>query len=150
MTVAAMNRIALDDRARLKERDENVRFKQSMTHHVSHEGLVPRKLEANGDASRFVPRLVGFVCGCGSCGDLFIEPLRRPADRDPRVVHACAVIAGKPSTRPWPLRLKQRTHEPSRRTHRWRHDRFHEPRAGRTVPFVCLGAGKWSALRRPP
>jgi hypothetical protein len=24
-----------DDRARLKERDENVRFKQSMTHHVS-------------------------------------------------------------------------------------------------------------------
>jgi hypothetical protein len=63
----------LADRARLKERDENVRFKQSMTPHVSREGLVRWKLEANGNASRLIPRLVGFVCGFGSCGDLLIE-----------------------------------------------------------------------------
>jgi hypothetical protein len=36
--------VPLADRARLKERDENVCFKQSMTPHVSREGLVPRKL----------------------------------------------------------------------------------------------------------
>jgi hypothetical protein len=36
----------LGDRAILKERDENVRFKQSMTPHVSHEGLSP--LETGG------------------------------------------------------------------------------------------------------
>ena len=60
------------DRANLKERDENVRFKQSMTPHVSREGLVPWKLEANGNASRLNP-MVGFVCGFGSCGDLLIE-----------------------------------------------------------------------------
>jgi hypothetical protein len=61
----------LADRARLKERDENVRFKQSMTPHVSREGqLVPWKLEANGNASRPIPNLVGFVCGFGNSGDL--------------------------------------------------------------------------------
>jgi hypothetical protein len=59
------------DRARLKERDENVRFKQSMTPHVSREGrLAPWKLDANGNASRPIPNLVGFDCGFGSCGDL--------------------------------------------------------------------------------
>jgi hypothetical protein len=74
---------ALGDRAILKERDENVRFKQSVTPHVSREGPSPRwKLEANGDASRLIPRLVGFVCGFGSCGDLLIETLRPRAHRD--------------------------------------------------------------------
>jgi hypothetical protein len=59
------------DRARLKERDENVRFKQSMTPHVSREGrLGSWKLDANGNASRPIPNLVGFDCGFGSCGDL--------------------------------------------------------------------------------
>jgi hypothetical protein len=61
----------LADRANLKERDENVRFKQSMTSHVSREGQT-RKLEANGNASRLNP-MAGFVCGFGSCGDLLIE-----------------------------------------------------------------------------
>jgi hypothetical protein len=42
--------------------------------------------------------LVGFVCGFGSCGDLLIETLRPRAHRDA------------------PLRVKQRTREPSRRT----------------------------------
>ena len=60
----------LADPANLKERDENVRFKQSMTSHVSREGQT-RKLEANGNASRLNP-MVGFVCGFGSCGDLLI------------------------------------------------------------------------------
>jgi len=73
----------LADRARLKERDENVRFNQSMTPHVSREGLVPWKLEANGNASRLIPSLVGFVCGFGNCGDLLIEhPQTARAHRD--------------------------------------------------------------------
>jgi hypothetical protein len=44
---------ALGDRAILKERDENVRFKQSMTPHVSREGPSPlgnlRQMEMQAD-----------------------------------------------------------------------------------------------------
>jgi hypothetical protein len=32
--------------------------------------LAPWKLDANGNASRPIPNLVGFDCGFGSCGDL--------------------------------------------------------------------------------
>jgi hypothetical protein len=76
---------SLDDRARLKERDKNVRFKQSMTHHVSHEGLVPWKLEANGDASRLVP---GWLC-------LWVWELWRSSYRDPQT----ARTQGRPVAR---------------------------------------------------
>src|SRR5258705_9239172 len=108
--------VSLADRARLKERDENVCFKQSMTPHVSCEGLVPWKLEANGNASRLNP-MVGFVCGFGSCGDLHIEhPQTARAHRDAPWCVSALGIAGKRSAQSWPLRVKQRTREPSRRT----------------------------------
>ena len=53
----------LDDRARLKERDENVRFKQSMTPHISCEELVPRKLwrQMEMQADLFLDWLALFV-----------------------------------------------------------------------------------------
>ena len=53
----------LADRANLKERDENVRFKQSMTSHVSREGLVPRKLwrQMEMQADLFLDWLALFV-----------------------------------------------------------------------------------------
>ena len=78
----------LADSANLKERDENVRFKQSMTPHVSREGLVPWKLEANGNASRLNP-MVGFVCGFGSCGDLLIEHPQTARAQGRPVVRVC-------------------------------------------------------------
>jgi hypothetical protein len=51
------------DRARLKERDENVRFKQSMTPHVSCEEPVPRKLwrQMEMQADLFLDWLALFV-----------------------------------------------------------------------------------------
>ena len=93
-------------RANLKERDENVRFKQSMTSHVSREGQT-RKLEANGNASRLNP-MVGFVCGFGSCGDLLIEHPQTARAPGRLVVRVCPVIAGKRSAQSWPLRSIQR------------------------------------------
>jgi len=79
-------------RANLKERDENVRFKQSMTSHVSCEEQT-MKLEANGNASRLDP-MASFVCGFGSCGDLHIEHPQTARTGTPR--GSCLpVIAGK-------------------------------------------------------
>jgi hypothetical protein len=85
----------LADRANLKERDENVRFKQSMTSHVSREGQT-RKLEANGNASRLNP-MAGFVCGFGSCGDLLIEHPQTARAQGRPVVRVCPPGSGRPS-----------------------------------------------------
>ncbi len=73
---------ALRYRALLKERDEIVRFKQSMPPTFPAKDLSPWKLEANGNASRLIPRLVSPVCGLGRCGDLLIEHPGPRAHRD--------------------------------------------------------------------
>src|ERR1700752_3449930 len=68
----------LEDRARLKERDENVRFKQSMTPHVSREGLVHWKLEANGKCKQTYSWTGWF---CLWVWELWRSSYRAPSDR---------------------------------------------------------------------
>jgi Bacterial RNA polymerase, alpha chain C terminal domain len=116
--------------------------------------LVPWKLEANGNASRLIPRLVGFVCGFGSCGDLLIEHpqtaraqgrpggacyaragakcCRRSENEQRREKHRCRPLAAERKT----LRTREAEeaiaeHESVQKAFRQNRERLREERLGR-------------------